>query len=175
MKRSRFTEDQIMGILKEHEAGVSVADLCRKHGVSDATVYRAARFITMFYFSGPVRRVDARMMRSRALWRRWHCRFQSLFLCRDDPVMKSYSCPRTFRPSITASYPPITKVNHSHRAFQQPQSTVSPTNKGNPGRRGHDQRHRCCPHAASVARPDPARAGDGQRHRRRRLRHPQVP
>ena len=33
MKRSRFTEDQIIGILKEHEAGVSVADLCRKHGV----------------------------------------------------------------------------------------------------------------------------------------------
>ena len=39
MKRSRFAEDQIIGILKEHEAGVSVADLCRKHGVSDGTVY----------------------------------------------------------------------------------------------------------------------------------------
>jgi putative transposase len=39
MKRSRFTEDQIISILKEHEAGVSVGDLCRKHGVSDATVY----------------------------------------------------------------------------------------------------------------------------------------
>ena len=39
MKRSRFTADQIIGILKEHEAGISVADLCRKHGVSDATVY----------------------------------------------------------------------------------------------------------------------------------------
>ena len=36
MKRSRFTEEQIIGILKEHEAGVSVSDLCRKHGVSDA-------------------------------------------------------------------------------------------------------------------------------------------
>jgi transposase-like protein len=34
MKRSRFSEEQIIGILKEHEAGVSVADLCRKHGVS---------------------------------------------------------------------------------------------------------------------------------------------
>lgn len=34
MKRSRFTEDQIIGILKEHAAGVSVADLCRKHCVS---------------------------------------------------------------------------------------------------------------------------------------------
>jgi putative transposase len=38
MKRSRFTEDPIIDILKKHEAGVSVADLCRKHGVSDATV-----------------------------------------------------------------------------------------------------------------------------------------
>lgn len=36
MKRSRFSEVQIIGVLKEHEAGVSVADLCRKHGVSDA-------------------------------------------------------------------------------------------------------------------------------------------
>ena len=35
MKRSRFTEDQIIGILKEHETGVSVAYLCRKRGVSD--------------------------------------------------------------------------------------------------------------------------------------------
>ena len=40
IKRSRFIEDQIIGILKEHEAGVSVADVCRKCGVSDATVYK---------------------------------------------------------------------------------------------------------------------------------------
>jgi putative transposase len=40
MKRSRFTEDQIIGILKEQEAGVSVADLCRKHGVSNASIYK---------------------------------------------------------------------------------------------------------------------------------------
>ncbi|EHH06276.1 transposase IS3/IS911 family protein [Mesorhizobium amorphae CCNWGS0123] len=45
MKRSRFSEEQIIGILKEHEAGVSVADLCRKHGVSDASIYNwKARF-----------------------------------------------------------------------------------------------------------------------------------
>lgn len=40
MKRSRFTEEQIIGILKEHQAGLSVADLCRKHGISDATFYK---------------------------------------------------------------------------------------------------------------------------------------
>jgi putative transposase len=40
MKRKRFTEEQIIGILKEHEAGVTVADLCRKHGVSDASIYK---------------------------------------------------------------------------------------------------------------------------------------
>ncbi|RXG83634.1 transposase [Bradyrhizobium zhanjiangense] len=34
MKRSRFSEEQIIGILKKHEAGVSVVNLCRKHGVS---------------------------------------------------------------------------------------------------------------------------------------------
>jgi putative transposase len=39
MKRSRFTEEQIIGILKEQEAGVAVADLCRKHGMSDASFY----------------------------------------------------------------------------------------------------------------------------------------
>jgi putative transposase len=36
MKRSGFGVDQMIGILKEHDAGVSVAGLCRKHGVSDA-------------------------------------------------------------------------------------------------------------------------------------------
>lgn len=40
MKRSRFTDDQIIGILKEHEAGMSAADLCRRHGISDATFYK---------------------------------------------------------------------------------------------------------------------------------------
>ena len=38
MKRSRFSEEQIIGILKEHEAGVPVAELCRRHGVSDASI-----------------------------------------------------------------------------------------------------------------------------------------
>lgn len=40
MKRSRFTDEQIIGILKEHEAGMPVSELCRKHGVSDASIYK---------------------------------------------------------------------------------------------------------------------------------------
>lgn len=39
MKRARFTESQIIGVLKEAEAGMKVAELCRKHGISDATYY----------------------------------------------------------------------------------------------------------------------------------------
>ena len=40
MKKTRFTEEQIIGILREHEAGTATADVCRKHGVSSATFYK---------------------------------------------------------------------------------------------------------------------------------------
>ncbi len=39
MKRKWFTEEQIIGILREHEAGAKTADLARKHGLSEATLY----------------------------------------------------------------------------------------------------------------------------------------
>jgi putative transposase len=40
MKRSRFSDEQIIGILKEHEAGAVTADVCRRHGISSATFYK---------------------------------------------------------------------------------------------------------------------------------------
>ena len=40
MRKSRFTEQQIIAMIKEHESGMSTSEVCRKHGISDATFYK---------------------------------------------------------------------------------------------------------------------------------------
>lgn len=40
MRRSRYSEEQIIGILKQYQAGLGAKELCRKHGISDATFYK---------------------------------------------------------------------------------------------------------------------------------------
>lgn len=57
MKKSRFSEEQIIGILKEHQAGRAAKELFRKHGVSDATCYRRSK-------SGGMEVYDARKLKA---------------------------------------------------------------------------------------------------------------
>ena len=63
MKISRFTDSQIMAILKQNEAGASVPDLCREHGISSASVYKwRAKFGGM----------DASLMKRGVFQGSWH-------------------------------------------------------------------------------------------------------
>ena len=56
MKRSRFSEEQIIGILKEHQAGLGAKELCRKHGISDATFYIYGRLSLCKRFEAVIER-----------------------------------------------------------------------------------------------------------------------
>ena len=59
MKRSRFTEEQIIGILREQQAGAKTADLCRKHGIGDATFYNILQVAFQVRRHGSVGREEA--------------------------------------------------------------------------------------------------------------------
>jgi len=52
MKKSRFTDSQIMAILKQAEAGMPVAELCREHGMSKASFYTASTLETLTSVAG---------------------------------------------------------------------------------------------------------------------------
>ena len=54
MRRSRFSDEQIIAIVKEHSAGLGTAELCRKHGISDATFYIYGRLSLCKRFEGRI-------------------------------------------------------------------------------------------------------------------------
>ena len=79
MKRSRFSEEQIIGILREQEAGSPTADVCRKHGVSSATFYTTLRRSADYHRRlAPTLQLRAaalpRWATNRPLQRSWHGR-----------------------------------------------------------------------------------------------------
>ena len=69
MKRSRFREEQIIGILKEHQAGLGAKELYRKHGVCDATFYKWRSKYGGMEVSDANRHLRFRMPNSRSCWR----------------------------------------------------------------------------------------------------------
>jgi hypothetical protein len=61
MKASRFSEGQIIGILREHEAGAKTPEVCRRHGISDATFYIYGRLPRFKKVLGPgLTRIDCK-------------------------------------------------------------------------------------------------------------------
>lgn len=97
MKRSRFSDEQIIGLLKEHQAGLSTTELCRKCGVSDATFYKwRSKY-------GGMDVSEAKRLRGVAAER---ASASAIAGC-GDPISVSVTsrrrCPRLYRSKLTAS------------------------------------------------------------------------
>ena len=94
MKRSRFSEEQIIAILREQEAGAKTVEVCRKHGISDATFYKwKARYGGMEV--SDARRLKALEDENAKFWMGW---LSSAFLIR----VRAARLPRTRPTSGTA-------------------------------------------------------------------------
>src|SRR3546814_13710151 len=73
MRASRFTEEQIIGILREQEAGEKTADVCRRHGIADATFYKwKARYGVMDWRADERRIGKERVRTGVSRWSRYH-------------------------------------------------------------------------------------------------------
>ena len=70
MKRARFTEEQIIGVLKEQEAGGKTADLARRHGVSEATIYNRSDVLPRSHAIGKLARQMETSDAARPIYRR---------------------------------------------------------------------------------------------------------
>ena len=96
MKRSRFSEEQIIGILKQAEAGIKVADLCRQNGISDATFYKwRSKY-------GALELSEAKRLRS---LEQENARLKKLVaeLMLDNTMLKDVALKNFFRPTQSAN------------------------------------------------------------------------
>lgn len=100
MKRSRFNEEQIIVILKEQEAGMATAEVCRRHGISSATFYKwKAKF-------GGLDVSEARRLRS---LEEENSRLKKLLAeaMLDNSVLKDLASKKWYRPALSGKPSPM--------------------------------------------------------------------
>lgn len=123
MKRSRFSEEQIIEILKEQAAGVSVADLCRKHGVSHPYIYRwKAKFGGMEVSEAKrLKLLEDENTRLKRLWptRCWTMRVEPGGRCQPSPA---HASDRPGAPPLRLSTP--ARAAQARRLLGQPQEAI---------------------------------------------------